>query len=390
VALDWQWNPTQAVSSKFVDLARQAADDAPGQAQSWITLSNLLTNMNRDGEALDVLVEGMQHCPDVPDLRFLVACRMRTLGDYEGALEHCDQALFLNPAHSGATQLRFALLVKTGQMEAAKEHFAEAAEGDPCEPYIFEFLGRRLCRDGVAEELLRRCETALNVNPASANALYFKALALAKLGSEDAARLLSLDRWIEISTPAIPPTYADRNAFLTALAQEILRHPSLRQDPRGKSTSGGRQTGPLQDDDGLAIAAALNLIRHTAEEYADGVEGAAGPFAAGRPAKCSLSAWAVVLGPEGHQRLHRHPDGWLSGVFYVRAPSSGKDRAYSGDLVLGAADESIGVKLPWETRNIEPIPGRLVLFPSYTPHATVFSQAVGDRISVAFDIIPKS
>ena len=47
-----------------------------------------------------------------------------------------------------------------------------------------------------------------------------------------------------------------------------------------------------------------------------------------------------------------------------------------------------GVDPPWETREIEPVPGRLVLFPSYVPHATQPSGLEGERISIAFDVVP--
>ncbi|MEJ0041812.1 MAG: putative 2OG-Fe(II) oxygenase [Rhizomicrobium sp.] len=40
------------------------------------------------------------------------------------------------------------------------------------------------------------------------------------------------------------------------------------------------------------------------------------------------------------------------------------------------------------TRAIEPVPGRLVLFPSYVSHATELTGIDGARISVAFDVVP--
>jgi len=37
---------------------------------------------------------------------------------------------------------------------------------------------------------------------------------------------------------------------------------------------------------------------------------------------------------------------------------------------------------------IEPVPGRLVLFPSYAPHGTEAAGIEGERISIGFDVIP--
>jgi tetratricopeptide (TPR) repeat protein len=389
MVIDWQWEPDAERSARFVQLARQAAANSPQVPQSWATLSNLLSISSRDQDALCALVDGMERCPDDPHLQFLAAQRLRSLAEYEKALEHCDRALRLSPGHAGARVLRFALLVKTGQLEAAERHVEDAVELDPCEPYIFEYFGQRLAEPAMPEQFLRHCEAALARNPSCGSAVYFKALVLAKLGSPDAAReLLSVDRDVHSFSPEIPAGWSAKASFLDALAEEILRHPSLHEDPRGKSTSRGLQTGSLQPSDGPAIAALIERIRSASDEHASRLQEAAEPLAAGRPSKCSLNAWAVVLGSEGRQRVHRHPDGWLSGVFYVHAPRSEKDAAFSGDLVLGGVEETLGLDPPWGTRRIEPVPGRLVLFPSFMPHATTPSGIEGQRISVAFDVIP--
>ena len=53
-----------------------------------------------------------------------------------------------------------------------------------------------------------------------------------------------------------------------------------------------------------------------------------------------------------------------------------------------ATSTSTGFEPPWGTLQIEPVPGRLVLFPSCVPHATEASGVDGARISVAFDVLP--
>ena len=83
-----------------------------------------------------------------------------------------------------------------------------------------------------------------------------------------------------------------------------------------------------------------------------------------------------------------HPDGWLSGVYYVSVPENAHENGRSGCLVLGCLEiKGLDVPPPWGIRDIRPIPGRLVLFPSYIPHATVATNLDDVRISVAFDVI---
>jgi hypothetical protein len=54
---------------------------------------------------------------------------------------------------------------------------------------------------------------------------------------------------------------------------------------------------------------------------------------------------------------------------------------------MGALGEKQTIAPPWGIREIEPVPGRLVLFPSYVPHLTLPSGVAGDRISIAFDVV---
>jgi hypothetical protein len=56
--------------------------------------------------------------------------------------------------------------------------------------------------------------------------------------------------------------------------------------------------------------------------------------------------------------------------------------------MLGTIDPALGVEPPWGVCPVEPVPGRLVLFPSYMPHGTEASACPGDRICVAFDVVP--
>jgi tetratricopeptide (TPR) repeat protein len=389
LAISWRPEPESAATRALIELARKAAASAPQRPANWATLTSLLASAGRDDEAAAAALDGVSHCPASAELRYLAAQKLRVLRRFEEALERTEETLELDGDHATARRLRFALEVQAKHVSAAREHLAEAAAIDPCEPYIFEFLGKRLGEDGVVDELLKRCAAALAINPACANAVFFKALALAKLGrTEEASAVLSLDRLVHISEPAAPPAFPDRAAFLTDLAEAIRAHPTLRQNPAGKATMGGMQTGPLHQQDGPAVAAAIDLIQAAVASYADSQSLAGHSFAATVPEACALDVWAVVLGPEGRQRPHRHPRGWVSGVFYVQAPKRTTTAAYSGALAIGEINDKFGVTPPWGIREIEPVPGRLVLFPSYTPHGTRPSGAAGERISIAFDVIP--
>ena len=387
--IEWQWTPSEPVAAGLVDLARRAALAAPDEPGNWVHLVNLVTLFEGQKAGLEAAAEGLERCPDDSRLRLLAAERLRALGEFERAIEECERALRADPGNRQALLVQIGLKVKTGELETAQSLVGDAAAAEAGDSSIFEYLAARLAEPGAADEMLERCEAVLAKEGPFGQAVYFKALALAKLGQTEAAKeTLSLERNVKVSTPPRPPTYADDASFLDAVADEILRQPSLSQDPRGKATAGGRQTETLGDKDGPALAALFALIRSAVQDYAEDLKSSGEALPAHFPLTCSMQSWSVVLGPEGHQRAHRHPDGWLSGVYYVRAPKQEQDGRYSGDLLLGAVEESSGIgPPPWGILHVEPVPGRLVIFPSYVPHATEASRAAGERISVAFDVI---
>ena len=99
-------------------------------------------------------------------------------------------------------------------------------------------------------------------------------------------------------------------------------------------------------------------------------------------------SWSVRLGAAGHHANHVHPQGWISSALYIALPEevergAGPD---AGWLSLGEPQANLGLDLP-PIRLVEPLPGRLVLFPSTMWHGTrTFDR--GERLTVAFDVAP--
>jgi uncharacterized protein (TIGR02466 family) len=93
-------------------------------------------------------------------------------------------------------------------------------------------------------------------------------------------------------------------------------------------------------------------------------------------------SWSVLLRAQGFHSCHTHPNGWISSAFYVAVPPSSSDHA--GWLSFGTPPPELGLALS-PFAQIEPRPGRLVLFPSTMWHNTL-PFADGERLSIAFDI----
>jgi tetratricopeptide (TPR) repeat protein len=97
------------------------------------------------------------------------------------------------------------------------------------------------------------------------------------------------------------------------------------------------------------------------------------------------ASWSIRLTGGGFHISHIHPKGIVSSASYWVVPpasEAGPDRA--GWLELGRPPAYLGIDLP-PVATIEPVPGRLVLFPSTLHHGTRPIES-GERITAAFDL----
>ena len=86
---------------------------------------------------------------------------------------------------------------------------------------------------------------------------------------------------------------------------------------------------------------------------------------------------------------HLHPEGWISSCYYVTVPRETDDpETRNGWIKFGEPSFDLPLKNPVR-RAVQPIPGRLVLFPSYMWHGTIPLRAPSPRTTIAFDAVPQ-
>jgi Tfp pilus assembly protein PilF len=94
-------------------------------------------------------------------------------------------------------------------------------------------------------------------------------------------------------------------------------------------------------------------------------------------------SWSVRLAGSGFHVSHTHNLGWISSALYVALPADMGDEP-DGWLSLGKPPPEFNLDLAPYTQ-VQPKPGRLVLFPSTLWHATEpFGD--GERLTIAFDV----
>jgi hypothetical protein len=134
-----------------------------------------------------------------------------------------------------------------------------------------------------------------------------------------------------------------------------------------------------------ALQRLLQLLEGEVARYIDELPAAAHPALRWVPRTFTLHPWAVISRGDGYNVPHTHSRGWLSGVFYV---SWQGERDGHGGMLRITRPSAVPPEAPgWPDLLIPPVPGTLVLMPSYFTHSTVPLPGPGLRVAVAFDVI---
>lgn len=103
-------------------------------------------------------------------------------------------------------------------------------------------------------------------------------------------------------------------------------------------------------------------------------------------------SWANINPPGHSHMIHTHPNNYLSGVYYVKAPEGSGDIEFLDPrqqaLVLQPRVTAQTPQNAWKQR-ITPQEGQLLIFNSWFQHQVQENRSEDDRISISFNIMLK-
>ncbi|MEI9992952.1 MAG: putative 2OG-Fe(II) oxygenase [Rhizomicrobium sp.] len=386
----WQIEPGWGVLDGMLKLAQIAAERNPGKADNWRTL---VLTQHQAGRAADI-EDSLQRAAaalggDLAGRRSFITLLLST-GELDRAVDEAE-ALFADAPQDAETYaLLKSALTEAGARDRLNELGVQRDEILQISRFALNEAWETAKSDADLRALVAKCRAALATNPADAGARCFLAHGLAQLGERaEATALMASTNLLSVGDLRIPGEFDSRESFCAALADEIRHNPTLIPDPKRKATRNGRQAMHIGLKGEAALDILLRQIKHAVDDYARERQGGADPYVSQPPASVRLSSWAVIFnGTTGRQTAHMHPSGWLSGVFYVTAPREPETERHSGALLVGSPIRGLSAAAPWDITPIEPVPGRIVLFPSFVTHATEPCKVPGERICVAFDVVP--
>ena len=368
---------------------RQATAIQPGEAVLHKDLGDALKAQFRREEAAASYRRALEIAPRSAGIWKDLGIVERQLGRLEESLGCFERAVAIDPGDAQTFNQIGMVHHMRGDTAAAAEAYRRAVAQRPDYTTAWSNLTRALIGRGEAAPALEAAEATLRLDPRKCSALADKAAALNELGRDGELRALyDYERLVQVSRLAPPPGYADQEAFNAKLAEAIAAHPTLRAEPEGKATRGGRQTGELFDG-AVPFESLKDQLGDAVQAYLASLPDDAGhPFTAYKPVSLRITGWAVMLESQGFQIPHIHAESWVSGVYYVSVPpglgQGADDKA--GWLEFGRFEESFPLQASRHTHAVQPQPGRLVLFPAFFWHGTIPFEAEAPRICIAFDV----
>lgn len=389
---------------------------SPGDADVLLGYSASLLAVGKPEAAEHALASVLERSPLWTNGHMQLAQLRSTIGKKDRATASLERAIQLYPRHEQLWLTLFQMLVQMQQFAKLDDAVARARSYSCPEPALLRYeaiAAIEQCDTSRADHLLAKMSPGLRqpMELWSIRHLLRTGRTAAACASIDAAlrteraadiwpyaaaawRLTGDARWEwlegDLDRLVSVIDLADEIEDLQALERVLRRLHAGKGEFLDQSVRGGSQTdGPLFTNIDPSIRALRSVIVSAVREHVQNLP-APDPdhplLAPARDQRARFSgSWSVFLRGGGYHANHVHPQGWLSSALYIRLPERGlNEPRNAGWLTLGEPQAELGLDLlPY--REVEPRPGRLVLFPSYMWHGTrPFCD--GERITVAFDV----
>lgn len=280
-------------------------------------------------------------------------------------------------------------LLKGGRISDAIAILEEAAQRYQQAVDIHCNVAAARAQAGEPDRAMAAVRTALGIDPYNQVALGLLGTCLRLMQDERDEELSGYDKFVRVFDLDPPAGFTDMSSFNTELGAELnALHPPTREYLR-QSLRGGTQTSDNLFDSSSSLIGKLRIrIEEAVAKYISQLSGPSDhPLLARRGKGFGFAgSWSSRLHDRGYHINHLHPGGWISSCYYLEVPKVAQNEAQrQGWIKFGEPSFDVGLKA---RRAIQPVPGRLILFPSYMWHGTEPFRDNCSRTTIAFDVIP--
>lgn len=355
-------------------------------------LNRLLYRLERSDEFLRSYDETFAFFPKVGALPLGKANFLFHTGDLEGARENYERAVPLMPNNVMPLDGLGLVLARLGDLDGAIRAHEAALKLEPANAHAWTNFSETLLRARDAKKAREAAERAMAIDADDQHALAMWGLALRMQDDAHEEDLNDYESLVQVFEVAPPQGYADIESFNRELNAYLDRLHLDRRENFDQTLRGGTQT--LDDIFGAGHAPVERLRARIDEAVATYIarmkDDEAHPLYKRRRNQFRYAgSWSSRLKDCGFHTNHIHPKGWISSAYYIALPEAVEDaKEKQGWIKFGEPAFEAGFKDPVR-RAVKPVPGTLVLFPSYMWHGTVPFHSANSRTTIAFDAVPK-
>jgi tetratricopeptide (TPR) repeat protein len=386
----------QGKTAEALEVWQRAIALDPTNAEAHRELNALLYRLGRAQEFLASYDQAAQSLPPsrTAERGALLLQKAGLLIDaerFEEARDCFAQLAKMAPQSAGPQNGLAAAYAGLGQLDASVAAYEKSLSLQPDDTATKVRLACVLLQAGEAKRALGLTEESVPRAALDQAALAVHELALRANSDPRAERLADYERHIQIFDLEPPQGFSSMVEFNAALNAHLdTMHTDLREHV-DQTLRHGTQTAPSLLEGRNAL---LDALRQRIEE-AVGVYIARMPRDDGdhplngrrKTGFAFAGSWSSRLHDRGFHANHVHPQGWISSCYYVAVPDIVQDAsAKQGWIKFG--EPSFKIAMPAMRRAVQPVPGRLVLFPSYMWHGTIPFHSGVSRTTIAFDAVP--
>ena len=384
-------------------------------AEAHSNLGNALRQTGDLAAAIKCYRQALQINPDFAGALYNLGNSLQEYGNLTDAIENYRHLILLKPdlfeAHN---DLGYALK-STGDLTLAMESFNRALEINPDYVKARENLAENFVSLGQYENALQHCDIADSPKSRSEALICLYALERYPEFKERVCENLELDKnniWVAAACAFIsnqigqenPHTFCpeplkfmsfgnidqhmdESELFLEKLTQDLTLQPTVWEPTLHTTNHGFHTQGNIFTKKIKSVEMLEAVIKAEISSYYTKFKSQDCAMMALWPQDLNLTGWSVRLRRNGYQSTHIHPTGWLSGVVYINLVAS--NNPDDGGIVF----ELHGFDYPIINEDYpkilhQPQRGEIVLFPSSLFHYTIPIREDGERLIVAFDLLP--
>ena len=361
---------------------RKAIELNPEYVIAHNNLSSILFDLGKLKEAESSARKAIQLNPDYANAYNTLGNILSDLGKFNEAEQCYSKAISLKPDHQAA-------LINRGKLYFEKKEFEKALiDSDSCNTKESRAFSIEILYSlGKMKEIYKRIDKYSKSDDKNLRLAAFSSFISEREKKDTSYNFCSLPlSFLHFNNLS---NFVDNyNEFIDSIIQEISKIKIVWEPPK-KTTHNGFQTPSyinLFSESSKNISLLKSIISKELDSYYLKFKKEPCSYIENWPCQKKLLAWHVILKKQGYQDAHIHPDGWLSGVVYLKVvPSLGTNEGGIEFSLNGVNYSDINSsKLTYQ-----PKPGDIIFFPSSLHHRTIPFSTDMDRIVIAFDLMPE-